>query len=164
MQLILINNRLYAGPEVDIWSCGVILYALVCAKLPFDDEYLPNLFMKIRGGHYRIPDYVSPECKSLISAMLEVNPIKRITIPEIRQLSWFQKDLPEYLSYPTNLQLSRVMDIERDSLDELCQKLEVSKEVAIELLSRSDENFSPLQVVLKSLLHLLIYPTFLLFA
>ncbi|KAL7411574.1 kinase-like domain-containing protein [Mrakia frigida] len=93
-----ISGKLYAGPEIDIWSCGVILYVMLCGRLPFDDEYIPTLFKKINGGIYHLPAYLSPDAKYLLSQMLIVDPVKRITISEIRQLPWFQTNLPRYLS------------------------------------------------------------------
>ncbi|CAH2044958.1 unnamed protein product [Thlaspi arvense] len=93
-----ISGKLYAGPEVDVWSCGVILYALLCGTLPFDDENIPNLFKKIKGGIYTLPSHLSSDARDLIPRMLIVDPVKRITIPEIRQHRWFQTHLPRYLA------------------------------------------------------------------
>lgn len=93
-----ISGKLYAGPEVDVWSCGVILYALLCGSLPFDDENIPNLFKKIKGGIYTLPSHLSPGARDLIPRMLLVDPLKRITIPEIRQHPWFTVHLPRYLA------------------------------------------------------------------
>ncbi|KAF8408145.1 hypothetical protein HHK36_007287 [Tetracentron sinense] len=95
-----ISGRLYAGPEVDVWSCGVILYALLCGTLPFDDENIPNLFKKIKGGIYTLPSHLSPGARDLIPRMLVVDPMKRMTIPQIRQHAWFQAHLPRYLAVP----------------------------------------------------------------
>ncbi|KAF5345498.1 hypothetical protein D9757_013510 [Collybiopsis confluens] len=93
-----IRGAVYAGPEIDVWSSGVILYVMLCGRLPFEDENVPELFSKITQGSYIIPNHVSPDARSLISAMLAVDPVRRITIPEIIQHPFFQKDLARYLS------------------------------------------------------------------
>ena len=114
-----ISGNLYCGAEVDIWSCGVILYALLCGSLPFDDENIRSLFRKIKSGIYTIPPHVSDGARDLISKMLIVDPLKRISIQQIMAHQWYRTNLPGYLAQSAEQQIESELRID----DQLVNKV-----------------------------------------
>ncbi|KAJ7640305.1 Pkinase-domain-containing protein [Mycena polygramma] len=90
----LLNAKVYTGPEVDIWSFGVVLYTLVCGKVPFEDESMPALHAKIKRGLVEYPVWLSPECKHLLSRMLVINPLRRASLSEIAAHPWMVRGFP----------------------------------------------------------------------
>ncbi|WVQ76485.1 hypothetical protein IAR50_006153 [Cryptococcus sp. DSM 104548] len=79
----LLNAKAYTGPEVDVWSFGIVIYVLVCGKVPFDDQSMPALHAKIKRGYVEYPSWLSAEVKSLLSRMLVTNPLERATLTEV---------------------------------------------------------------------------------
>ena len=92
-----IAGSLYVGPEVDVWSAGVVLYVMIVGCLPFEDTEIPALFQKVRNGLFHIPSWVPRDIQDLLRGMINVDPQKRLTIPEIMQSPWVYYKLPEYL-------------------------------------------------------------------
>ncbi|CEL61403.1 hypothetical protein RSOLAG1IB_09995 [Rhizoctonia solani AG-1 IB] len=84
----LLNAKVYTGPEVDVWSFGVVLYVLVCGKVPFDDQSMPALHAKIKRGLFDSPMWLSQECKHILSRMLVTNPAARAPLSEVLSHPW----------------------------------------------------------------------------
>ncbi|KAJ7757584.1 snf 1 [Mycena metata] len=108
-----IKGLKYSGPEIDVWSSGIILYVLLCGKLPFEDEVIGSLFEKIQRSscpnyrhlltpstdvRYEPPTHLSPHAQNLIKSMLVADPTKRITVPQIMQHPFVTVKLPRYLT------------------------------------------------------------------
>jgi 5'-AMP-activated protein kinase catalytic alpha subunit len=87
----MIAGKRYHGLNSDIWSCGIILYAMACGYLPFEDPNTNKLYKKILGCDYLIPGFISSQCKDLIKKILNTDPISRIRISEIRNHEWFKQ-------------------------------------------------------------------------
>ncbi|KAJ4930295.1 hypothetical protein JOQ06_019300 [Pogonophryne albipinna] len=84
----LFQGKKYDGPEVDVWSLGVILYTLVSGSLPFDGQNLKELRERVLRGKYRVPFYMSTDCEGILRRFLVLNPSKRCTLDQVMKDKW----------------------------------------------------------------------------
>ena len=84
----IVMRREYYGFPVDVWSLGVLLYAMLCGCFPFTANSYPNLYKKIAVGQFSMPKNLSQNVRDVLRRMLCVNPPKRITMNQVRRHQW----------------------------------------------------------------------------
>jgi hypothetical protein len=95
----MIAGKKYVGPKADMWSLGVVLFALVCGFLPFEHDNTSELYKKILKGDYKCPKFISPQVKDLLKKILNTDPKQRYTIAQCRKHPWMQMVTVKNITY-----------------------------------------------------------------
>lgn len=112
----MVAGQQYVPQMCDLWSCGVILFALVCGYLPFEDQNTSALYKKILAADYQVPAFITDGVKDLIGGLLTADPQRRFTIKNVRDHAWYRQ-VPEASVQPIRDGGSVVLD--EDVLHEL---------------------------------------------
>ncbi|XP_037758132.1 maternal embryonic leucine zipper kinase isoform X1 [Chelonia mydas] len=128
----LIQGKAYIGSEADIWSMGVLLYALLCGFLPFDDDNVMALYRKIMRGKYEVPKWLSASSILLLHQMLQVDPKKRIAVKHLLNHPWLMQDYSYAVQWQSKYPLGHLDD---DCIIELSVFHKCSRQSMTKLIS-----------------------------
>ncbi|XP_025896773.1 serine/threonine-protein kinase SIK2 [Nothoprocta perdicaria] len=136
------EGQQYEGPQLDIWSMGVVLYVLVCGALPFDGPTLPILRQRVLEGRFRIPYFMSEECEHLIRRMLVLDPSKRLTIAQIKEHKWMLIEVPTQrpVLYPPGQENEPSIGEYNEQVLRLMHSLGIDQQKTIESLQNKSYN------------------------
>ncbi|CAH2320278.1 serine threonine- kinase SIK2 [Pelobates cultripes] len=136
------EGQQYEGPQLDIWSMGVVLYVLVCGALPFDGPTLPILRQRVLEGRFRIPYFMSEECEHLIRRMLVLEPSKRLSIAQIKEHKWMMAEVPVHrpVLYAQNQDKETSIGEYNEQVLRLMHSLGIDQQKTIESLQNHSYN------------------------
>uniref|UniRef100_A0A7N6BJJ4 Maternal embryonic leucine zipper kinase n=1 Tax=Anabas testudineus TaxID=64144 RepID=A0A7N6BJJ4_ANATE len=121
----LIQGKAYIGSEADVWSMGVLLFALLCGYLPFDDENCMVLYRKITRGKYDNPRWLSPGSILLLNQMMQVDPKRRLMVRQLLDHPWVMKDYNSPVEWYSKQPLGH---IDEDCITEMAVNLKRSRQ------------------------------------
>lgn len=101
----MIAGKKYHGLNADVWSCGVVLFAMICGYLPFEDSNTTILYKKIIAGEYTLPKFVSPLARDLLQRLLTTDPERRIKIKDVKSHPWFMQSSENSIKSPMGIKI-----------------------------------------------------------
>uniref|UniRef100_A0A8C2JZ38 Maternal embryonic leucine zipper kinase n=1 Tax=Cyprinus carpio TaxID=7962 RepID=A0A8C2JZ38_CYPCA len=128
----LIQGKAYIGSEADVWSMGILLYALLCGFLPFDDDNCMVLYRKITRGKYSNPHWLSPASILLLNQMMQVDPKRRLTVKQLLDHPWVMKGYSTPVEWHSKHPLGH---IDEDCITEMAVAFKQSRQRTIQLVS-----------------------------
>jgi 5'-AMP-activated protein kinase catalytic alpha subunit len=96
----MVSKQKYNPTKVDVWSSGIILFAMNCGFLPFEDKNVSVLYNKIKKGEFRMPSHLSDSLKDLLKNVLNVNPEERFSVDQILAHPWVIANARRYQALP----------------------------------------------------------------
>lgn len=139
----MLSGKRYNGLQVDIWSSGIVLYAMICGILPFEDPDNNILYKKIKQGDFKIPEFVSDKAKDILHRILNIDPAKRYTIEQIKSHPWFNMINPKLYMSEGLLLNTYIVPIDEDIISQMSNEYEYNSiEVRINLLANKHNHLT----------------------
>ena len=131
---ILMGSK-YNGVKIDIWSSGVLLFAMVCGYLPFENPNVFLLYNQIKKGDFILPENLSENCKDLIKKILDTNPESRIDINGIKKHPFLINYFKNY--NPQNYLILDKKKIDNNIIDLMVKKFNFSRSKIIDSIKNN---------------------------
>ena len=125
----ILQGKKYKGVEVDIWSSGIILFAMLCGYLPFEDKNNQNLYKKIIKGEFYTPEYLSPNAVDFLHKILNVEPNNRYNIEQIKTHPWFNMLNPKINMIEGLLIDKYIIPFDEEIIKEMIQKYHYNEKI-----------------------------------